>query len=85
MEQDYENQAEDEIHQMDIDSSSSSLNKEENDNSSLEIKELPTKETKEFKKGYQLAVLDLQRQIGLRNIDVPVMRNNDAVNKKIYK
>ena len=42
--------------------------------------ELPTEEM-EFKKGYQLAVMDLQRNIGLRNIDVPIMRNKDAGNK----
>ena len=46
-----------------------------------EAEELPTGETKDFHKGYQLAVMDLQRQIGLRNKDVHVMRNKDAGNK----
>ena len=43
--------------------------------------ELPAEETEEFKKTYQLGVMDLQRQIGLRNSDVPVTRNKDVGNK----
>ena len=43
--------------------------------------ELSPKETKEFKKGYQLASMDLQRNIGLINRDVPIMMNKVAGNK----
>ena len=81
MEQDCENQAKDEIHQLYVDSLSTFLTKEEHNKYFLERGEIPTKETKDFKKIYQLVVLDLQRQIGLRRRYVPIMRNKDARNK----
>ena len=81
VEKEYENEVKGEIHQLDTDSSFGFLTKEEHDNSYHEAEELRAAETKDFQRGYQLAVMDLQRQIGLRNIDVPVMRNKDATNK----
>ena len=42
---------------------------------------MPTGETDNFKRGYQLVVMKVQRQIGLRNKDVPVMRNKDVTKK----
>ena len=81
MDQEYGNAAEGEIHQLNTDSSSGFFTKEEHDNSCHEVEELPTEETKDFQRGYQLVVMDLQRKIVLRNIDVPVMRNKDATNK----
>ena len=55
--------------------------KEEHDDSLHEVEELPAGETKDFQRGYQLAVMDLQRQIDLRNIAVPVVRNKEETNK----
>ena len=81
MEKDYENKVEDEIYQLDTYSSSTFFTKEEHDNSCHKMGKLHSKETKEFKKGYHLVFMDLQSQIGLRNRDVPVMSNKDAVNK----
>ena len=48
MEQEYENQVEGGIHQLDTDSSSGFFTKEEHDESLHEAKELPTGETKDF-------------------------------------
>ena len=45
MEQDYGNQVEDEIHQMETNSSFMFLTKEEHDNSCHEMGELPAEET----------------------------------------
>ena len=59
VEQEYGNEAEAEIHQLETDSSSGVFTKEQCDNSCHEAEELPDEETKEFKKGYQLAVMDL--------------------------
>ena len=41
------------------------------------------REIEDFKKGYQFTVMDLQRQIGLRKRDIPVMRNKDAIKKPL--
>ena len=81
MEQDGETQVEDEIHQLDTNSTPTVFTKEEHDNACLERGEMPPKESEDFRRGYQLGVLNVQRQIGLRNRDVPTMRNKDARNK----
>ena len=42
---------------------------------------MPPNETKDFRRGYQLAVMDTQRQINLRYMEVPVERNKDVGNR----
>ena len=42
---------------------------------------MPTRETYDFKKGYQLAIMEVQIQIGLRNRDVPIVKKKKATNK----
>ena len=61
MEQNGENQAKDEIHQLDTDPPSTFLTKEKHDKSCLERGEMSAKETYEFKRGYQLVVMEAQR------------------------
>ena len=48
VEQEYGNEAEGEIHQLDSDSSSNVLTKEEHNNSRHEAEELPAEETEDF-------------------------------------
>ena len=59
VEQEYGNQGEGDIHQLYTDSSSGFLTKEEHDDSLHEAEELRVEETKNFQRGYQLAVMDL--------------------------
>ena len=42
---------------------------------------MPTEDTRDFRKGYQLVVMHLERHIGLRNRYVPVVKNKEAGNK----
>ena len=42
---------------------------------------MSARETYEFKRGYQLVVMEAQRQIVLGNIDVHVVKNKEAINK----
>ena len=60
MEQGYEDQGEDEIHQLDTDSSSILFTKEEHDNS-CQVVERSTEDTEDFQRGYHLVVMDIQR------------------------
>ena len=61
MERDSEYQAEDEIHQLGTASPSTFLTKEEHDHACMERGEMPSEETEDFKKGYQLVVMEVQR------------------------
>ena len=81
MDRDGENQAEDEIHQLDTESHATFPTKEEHDNACLERGEIPPDETDDFRRGYQIIVLDAQRQIRLGNRDVPVVKNKETWNK----
>ena len=81
MDQDGENQIEDEIHQLDTEPLATFLTKEEHDNAFLETRETLPGDTNDFRRGYQLAVLDTQRQISLRNGYFPVMKIREAGNK----
>ena len=81
MDRDGENQAKDEIHQLNIDSPTTFRTKEEHDSAFFERGEVPPDETKDFGRGYQLVVLDAQTQISPRNRDVLVVRNKDVGNK----
>ena len=81
VDQDGENQAEDEIHHLDIDSPTTFLTKEEHDITCIERGDVSLRETTDFRRGYQLEVLDEQKQINLRNEDVPIVRNKDVGNK----
>ena len=60
----------DEISQLDTQAPSTFLTKEEHDNAFLETRETLLDDTNDFGRGYQLTVLDAQRQIILRNRDV---------------
>ena len=58
MDHDGENQTEEEIRQLDIEPSATFLTKEEHENAFLERGEMLPSETDDFKRRYQLAVLD---------------------------
>ena len=81
MDQDGENIAKDEILQLDTDSLSTFLTKEEHDKACIERGEMHVGETNDFKRGYQLVVMEVQRQISLRSREVPVTRNKEAKHK----
>ena len=49
----------DEIHQLDTQAPSTFLTKEEHDNAFLEIRETLPRDTNDFRRGYQLTVLDV--------------------------
>ena len=71
----------DEICQLDTQAPSTFLTKEEHDNAFLETRETLPGDTNDFKRGYQLAVLDAQIQISLINGDVSVMKSREVGNK----
>ena len=64
---------------MDSDLVPSFLSREDHDSSMQEIERSQAAEEEAFQKGYQLAMFDMERQMSLRNREVPITENRKVV------
>lgn len=75
LEEGCEDPVEDEIHLLDSELVPSFLSREYQDISTRQVERSQATQEEAFQKGYQLAMFKVQRQMSLRNREVPIMEN----------